>query len=122
MSIFLSQFLNDLPQMLAVMFDQELYTLFNDGKVIMPGTGVAPFIHKASPAGGQFFLRGEDPFILIVWLQELLPKNPHLDEPVGKKPKTAAEGATTKPQDKVVATASLKSPPQSPKSCHSQEF
>ena len=32
--------------MLAVMFDQELYTIFDDGKVIMPGTGVAPFIHK----------------------------------------------------------------------------
>ena len=32
--------------MLAVMFDQELYAIFNDGKVIMPGTGVAPFIHK----------------------------------------------------------------------------
>ena len=32
--------------MLAVMFDQELYAIFNEGKVIMPGTGVAPFIHK----------------------------------------------------------------------------
>ena len=46
--------------MLAVMFDQELYTLFNDGKVIMPGTGVAPFIHKVSPAGGWNSFLGID--------------------------------------------------------------
>lgn len=36
-------------QMLAVQYDQEMFTLFDDGKVIMPGTGVASFIHKVSP-------------------------------------------------------------------------
>ena len=39
-------------QMLAVQYDQEMFALFDDGKVIMPGTGVASFIHKVSPAGG----------------------------------------------------------------------
>ena len=39
--------------MLAVAFDQELYSLFDAGKVIMPGAGVAPFIHKVSRAGGE---------------------------------------------------------------------
>jgi len=70
--------------MLAVMFDQELYAIFNEGKVIMPGTGVAPFIHK-----------------------ELLPKNPNSGDPVVEKPKTAVKDATTKD----VAVASPANPP-----------
>lgn len=89
--------------MLAVQYDQEMFTLFDDGKVIMPGTGVASFIHK-----------------------ELLPKNPIADEPVGKKPKSAAK--ESQHEDTADSTTSLLSPgpsfnpPQSPKSCHSQEY
>jgi len=89
--------------MLAVAFDQELYSLFDAGKVIMPGAGVAPFIHK-----------------------ELLPKN--ADETVRKKSKSAAKEASTEPQHKDVAdsTTALASPPLnpslSPKSWHSQEY
>ena len=51
-----------------------------------------------------------------------MPKNPNADAAVGKKPKTAAKEATTKSQDKVVATTALASPPPSPKSCLSQEY
>ena len=93
-------------QMLAVMFDQELYAIFNEGKVIMPGTGVAPFIHKVIMG----LEKPETPwntFWPFLLLQELLPKNPNSGDPVVEKPKTAVKDATTKD----VAVASPANPP-----------
>lgn len=75
---------NVFPQMLAVAFDQELYSLFDAGKVIMPGAGVAPFIHKVSPAGGEARLqfvgiafRGMiTPLKLLFWRRNCCPRMP----------------------------------------------